>query len=160
MKKILRIILTLLAIIMTPSLVIADDASLKNYIRSNPELIEENVFIYEGEKSNFIVSIGVAEIKGNTPEDKLNAMKVAEMVAQSEIMKYLNGVFSESEKEFKEVTVFKDGNSYSEADVSQSFSEILRERGEGIIRNVKKIDRWKSEDKTEYFVAIGLEVEK
>lgn len=43
----------------------------------------------------------------------------------------------------------------SEANKSQFF-ELIRERGEGVLKGIINIDRWKNINKSEYFVAVGM----
>jgi len=143
-----------LLIINVPCVVAADDGIVE-YIHLHPELAEENIFIYDGNSHATLISIGVAEVKGNSPMEKLKAMRIAKMNAQGNIMKYLHGVFSESEKDFTDITIV-DANALTPTTV-HDFNEILRERGSGIIRHVREISRWHNKTQKLYFIAMGVD---
>jgi len=156
MKTLSFFALFLLLIIKAQFVAAADDG-LVQYIHSHPELMEENVFIYNGESKATLAAIGMAEMRSSNPVDQLKAMRIAKMQAQGNIMKYLHGVFSESEKEFTDITVL-DAKTSTPTTV-QHFNEILRENGSGVIRHVREISRWHNKSKKLYFIAMGVDQE-
>ena len=123
-----------------------------------------NVGFVSLDSKKYIVSVGVGYIKGKGKKAVLKARKVARANAERGLNEFINGVESQVLEEFKSKittrTVTKDGNVISETEEeTEEYFEYIREKGVGLISGAETAGKWKSEDKTEYYYALSLEMQ-
>ena len=160
MKKILPIFL--LTVLLSFGSLFAADKELLNVVKQNDLLINDTGFIKHYNVC-YLVSVGVSEIKANTPKAKVKAIKESRLKANKALMNFVHGTELESKKILKieEITTMtiKDGKT-SEMSVKEKkeYLELIKSKGSGVIKKTIDIGKWKSEDKKEYFYALGIVV--
>ena len=162
MKKILSIFL--LTVLLSFGPLFAEDKELLNVVKQNELLIDDTGFIKHNNVC-YLVSVGVSEIKANTPQAKVKAIKESRLKANKALMNFVHGIEIESEKTLKieEITTMavKDGKKGEMSTTEkEEYLELIRSKGSGIIKRTIDIGKWKSEDKKEYFYALGIVVSK
>ncbi len=138
--------------------------SLFIYADTLKEVIQKDIFLSEGytgfiqyEEKNYLVSVGISAIEDDSVQAKINAIKTAKILAQSDLTKFIYKVKLTSKQELIEVTIItKEGNKINHR-YSEKFIETIREESDGILRNIIEIGKWKKNG--EYFFALGVERE-
>ena len=162
MKKILSIFMFTVLLSFGP--LFAGDKELLNVVKQNELLIDDTGFIKHNNVC-YLVSVGVSEIKANTIQAKVKAIKESRLKANKALMNFVHGTEIESEKTLKieEITTMtvKDGKRTEMSTTEkEEYLELIRSKGSGIIKRTIDIGKWKSEDKKEYFYALGIVVSK
>ena len=162
MKKILSIFM--LTVLLSFGPLFAGDKELLNVVKQNELLIDDTGFIKHNNVC-YLVSVGVSEIKANTIQAKVKAIKESRLKANKALMNFVHGTEIESEKTLKieEITTMtvKDGKRTEMSTTEkEEYLELIRSKGSGIIKRTIDIGKWKSEDKKEYFYALGIVVSK
>ena len=122
-----------------------------------------NVGFINLDNNKYIVSVGVGDIKGKGKKEILKARKVARANAERGLNEFINGVESQVYEEFiskiTTKTVTKDGQVIEETEEeTEEYFEYIREKGVGLISGAETAGKWKSEDKTEYYYALSIEM--
>ena len=83
--------------------------------------------------------------------------------AERGLNEFINGVESQVHEEFKSKittkTVTQDGEVVSETEEeTEEYFEYIREKGVGLISGAETAGKWKSDDKTEYYYALTIEM--
>ena len=136
--------------------------SLFIYADTLKEVIQKDSFLSEGytgfiqhEGKNYLVSVGISTIEDNSVQAKINAIKVAKILAQSDLTKFIHKVKLTSKQQLIEVAITtKEGKKINHR-YSEKFIETIREESDGILRNIIEIGKWKKDG--EYFFALGVE---
>ena len=143
--------------------VYAENKILKKTIMEDESLSSGNVGFVSLDSKKYIVSVGVGDIKGKGKKAVLKARKVARANAERGLNEFINGVESQVLEEFKSKittrTITKDGEVVSETEEeTEEYFEYIREKGVGLISGAETAGKWKSEDKTEYYYALTIEM--
>ena len=122
-----------------------------------------NVGFVSLDNKKYIVSVGVGDIKGKGKKEVLKARKVARANAERGLNDFINGVRTEIKEELiskvTTKTITKDGEVVSETEEeTEEYFEYIREKGSGIISGAETAGKWKSEDKTEYYYALSIQM--
>ena len=122
-----------------------------------------NVGFVSLDSKKYIVSVGVGDIKGKRKKAVLKARKVARANAERGLNEFINGVESQVLEEFKSKittkTVTQDGEVIEESEEeTEEYFKYIREKGVGLISGAETAGKWKSEDKTEYYYALTIEM--
>ena len=141
----------------------AGNKNLKQIIMEDESLSSGNVGFISLDDKKYIVSVGVGDIKGKGKKAVLKARKVARANAERGLNEFINGVESQVLEEFKSKvttkTVTKDGEVIEETEEeTEEYFEYIREKGAGLISGAETAGKWKSEDKTEYYYALTIEM--
>ena len=135
----------------------AGNKDLINFIKHNESLCDGNPDFLINEGLEYLISVGVSPIKDSTPEAKLNAITEAKLIADEGLMKFIYEVqFSSKEELIKEIQTISSGNGEEKIISTEKYIEIIKEKGKGILKGSLNIGKWKSEDKKEYFYAVGV----
>jgi len=135
----------------------AEEPPLLELIKTNEFLCSGNVDFIKFNGQEYLVSVGKSFIKNDTPEAKLNAKKEAELNALEGLTKFIYDVQISSKEELKtETQVTTQNSKVINREINESYLEIIREKGEGILKNLTSIGKWKSSDGKEYFYALGF----
>jgi len=111
-----------------------------------------DILIFHNNK--YIVSVADSEINGNTPSDKLNAMKVAKQVSESELSKFVNGEDIHIKERLSSIRVTKSSNDTNKiVSDNEVYEEFIRNRSSGAIKGMRSF-RWRSGNL--YYVATLL----
>ena len=142
----------------------AVNKNLKQIIMEDESLSSGNVGFISLDSKKYIVSVGIGDIKGKGKKAVLKARKVARANAERGLNEFINGVESQVLEEFKSKittkTVTKDGEVVSETEEeTEEYFEYIREKGVGLISGAETAGKWKSEDKTEYYYALSIEMQ-
>ena len=152
-------------ILIISSLVIfAGNKDLKQIIMEDDSLSSGNVGFVSLDSKKYIVSVGVGDIKGKGKKAVLKARKVARANAERGLNEFINGVESQVLEEFiskiTTKTVTQDGVVIEETEEeTEEYYEYIREKGAGLISGAETAGKWKSEDKTEYYYALSIEMQ-
>ena len=141
----------------------AVNKNFKQIIMEDESLSSGNVGFVTLDNKKYIVSVGVGDIKGKGKKEVLKARKVARANAERGLNEFINGVESQVLEEFKSKittrTITKDGEVVSETEEeTEEYFEYIREKGVGLISGAETAGKWKSEDKTEYYYALSIEM--
>ena len=141
----------------------AVNKNLKQIIMEDESLSSGNVGFVTLDDKKYIVSVGVGDIKGKGKKEVLKARKVARANAERGLNEFINGVESQVLEEFISKittrTVTQDGEVVSETEEeTEEYFEYIREKGVGLISGAETAGKWKSEDKTEYYYALTIEM--
>ena len=141
----------------------AVNKNLKQIIMEDESLSSGNVGFISLDSKKYIVSVGIGDIKGKGKKAVLKARKVARANAERGLNEFINGVESQVLEEFKSKittkTVTKDGEVIEETEEeTEEYYEYIREKGVGLISGAETAGKWKSEDKTEYYYALSIEM--
>ena len=122
-----------------------------------------NIGFISLDSKKYIVSVGVGDIKGKGKKAVLKARKVARANAERGLNEFINGVESQVLEKFiskiTTKTVTKDGEVIEESEEeTEEYFEYIREKGVGLISGAETAGKWKSEDKTEYYYALTIEM--
>ena len=122
-----------------------------------------NVGFISLDSKKYFVSVGVGDIKGKRKKAVLKARKVARANAERYLNEFINGVTINAKEELiskiTTKTVTKDGEVVSETEEeTEEYFEYIREKGVGLISGAETAGKWKSEDKTEYYYALTIEM--
>ena len=160
----LRKIFFISFILIIPSLItFAGNKDLKQIIMEDESLSSGNVGFISLDSKKYIVSVGFGDIKGKGKKAVLKARKVARANAERGLNEFINGVESQVLEEFKSKittkTVTQDGEVIEESEEeTEEYFEYIREKGVGLISGAETAGKWKSEDKTEYYYALTIEM--
>ena len=151
-------------ILIIPSLItFAGNKDLKQIIMEDESLSSGNIGFVSLDSKKYIVSVGVGYIKGKGKKAVLKARKVARANAERGLNEFINGVESQVLEEFiskiTTKTVTEDGEVIEETEEeTEEYFEYIREKGVGLISGAETAGKWKSEDKTEYYYALSIEM--
>ena len=141
----------------------AGNKDLKQIIMEDESLSSGNVGFITVENKKYIVSVGIGDIKGKGKKAVLKARKVARANAERGLNEFINGVESQVLEEFiskiTTKTVTQDGVVIEEIEETEEYFEYIREKGAGLISGAETAGKWKSEDKTEYYYALSIEMQ-
>ena len=143
--------------------VYAENKILKKTIMEDESLSSGNVGFVSLDSKKYIVSVGVGDIQGKGKKAVLKARKVARAIAERGLNEFINGVESQVLEEFiskiTTKTVTQDGVVIEEIEETEEYFEYIREKGAGLISGAETAGKWKSEDKTEYYYALSIEMQ-
>ena len=150
-------------LIISSLITFAGNKDLKQIIMEDESLSSGNIGFVSLDSKKYIVSVGVGDIKGKGKKAVLKARKVARANAERGLNEFINGVESQVLEEFiskiTTKTVTKDGEVVSETEEeTEEYFEYIREKGVGLISGAETAGKWKSEDKTEYYYALTIEM--
>lgn len=129
--------------------------TLKETVQKDSFLSEGYTGFIEHNKKTYLVSVGISQIIDSSVQAKINAIKAAKVIAQSNLVKFIHQVKLTSKQELIEVTITtRDGQKISRRH-NEKFIETIREESDGILRNVIEIGKWKRDG--EYCFALGVE---
>jgi len=153
----------LLLVLVTASVCFGSDQGLKSLIRNDAFLCDGNIGFISFKGIKYLVSVGESEILGNAIEAKLNARKEAKLNAEEALVQFIYDVKTSSYEELQTKTitvkVAKNGKTKSlNREETENYLEIIREKGEGILKKVLSVGKWKSADKKVYFFAVSIEI--
>ena len=136
--------------------------SLLLHAKTLKDVVQEDSLLSEGytgfityEEKVYLIAVGVSKIEDSSPQSKINAIKVAKIVAQSELTKFIHQVKLTNKQELKEVTITTKEGEKAKHQYTEKFIETIREESDGILRNVFDVGKWKKGN--EYFFALGIE---
>ena len=150
-------------LIISSLITFALNKNLKQIIMEDESLSSGNVGFVSLDSKKYIVSVGVGDIKGKRKKAVLKARKVARANAERGLNEFINGVESQVLEEFiskiTTKTVTQDGVVIEESEEeTEEYFEYIREKGVGLISGAETAGKWKSEDKTEYYYALSIEM--
>jgi len=146
----------LLCLIALPCSALAEEPSFQKSIKANEFLCSGNVDFAQYDGQEYLVSVGQSAIVNDTPEAKLKARKEAKLNAEEGLMKFIYEVQVSSSEELKtKMQVTTQNGKTVKREFEESYLETIREQGEGILKHLISIGKWKSGDKKEYFYAVG-----
>ena len=142
------------------SLLFSNQQELFKLVKKDPLLHSGTHIVPMGDKTYF-VSVGNATIRGTTPQAKITALKESRIMAQKTAMQFIHGsqiTVDESMTRIKTVETNTHSNGKSTTQVSRTkyYTQIIKEQGDGILVNLKKLGKWKKGGK--YFFAFFLEL--
>ena len=110
----------------------------------------------EFQNHKYLVSVGITEVTSTNIEAKINAITGAKVLAQAKLVKFIHNVKMQTKEELITKTIVtKNGKSITR-NVKSQYIEIIKEKGEGILKNVIDIGKWRHNN--EYFYALGIEL--
>ena len=150
-------------LIISSLITFAGNKDLKQIIMEDESLSSGNVGFVSLDSKKYIVSVGVGDIKGKGKKAVLKARKVARANAERYLNEFINGVTINAKEELiskiTTKTVTKDCEVVSETEEeTEEYFEYIREKGVGLISGAETAGKWKSEDKTEYYYALTIEM--
>lgn len=159
-NKFFILLLFVIAIFNFPDDAISKDKELLFAIKGDTFLESGNVeFVTLNNNKRYCVSVGSSQIHGSSPEAKIKAIKEARMKAESQLMKFIYSTQNMSYDSMTTQTVIRQtGNGVPTRDEREVMYEFVRDRGKGLLKNLTTIGKWKSKDKTEYYVGIGMQL--
>ena len=133
----------------------ADEKSLLETVKKIP-LLHNGANFVEDEKSVYLVGVGKSHIRGDDVQAKINAIKEAQLFAQKAILSFTHGteltVKEELAKTVITTTLVVDGVVVNnDKKRTRKNERFIRESGDGILVNLKKLGKWKESSK--YFFA-------
>lgn len=142
--------------------------SLNANAKNNPvlQIIQSDSLLSSGEigfinhnGKNYLVSVGVSTIEENTPSGKLNCIKEAKMMAQENLVKFIYDIqISSRENLSKEKIILQKHGQKEVFRMKKEFLRIINERGEGLLKNLISIGKWKSSDGKVIHYAYGIDL--
>ena len=110
----------------------------------------------EYENDKYLISTGIMEMNGNSIHARIEAIKKAKIIAQSELTKFIYNVNIESiEKNVDTIIVSKSKNK-TKRSIESQYIELIKEKGGGILKNIIDIGKWKKNN--EYFYSLGIKI--
>ena len=93
-------------------------------------------------------------------KSKIKAMKEAEMLAQEQLVKFIHGIQSDMVKDVSSTIKMISNKHGTSVEEVNRLSEIIKESSGGVLKNISSFYRWVSDDKYEYFVAVGVGIKE
>lgn len=146
----------LVFITLIPSACYADRVN--NELREivNNLLVSDGVDVIAYQDDRYIVSIADADIKSNTPLDKLNAMKIARQLSEAQISRFINGEFVYIKEKLESIRVVKSSMNESQYIKNKDiYEEFITSKSSGMMRNMINI-KWVHDHA--YFVATLMKI--
>lgn len=130
--------------------------SLKEEIKKDSMLSNGFTGFIEFKNDKYLISVGILEIKNNSLQSKLNAIKGAKILAQSKLVKFIHNVKIKSVQELTETTVTTKFGKDIKYIIKSEYIENIKEQSNGILKKTVDIGKWK--DKHQYFYALGVKL--
>lgn len=109
------------------------------------------------QNQNYLVSVGISDIKNSSVQAKINAIKTSRIKAKIKLSNFINDTNTKTMESLTSVTaITEDGKNITRV-TKEEYIEIIREQGNGLLRNITDIGKWRMEN--EYFYALGVLVE-
>ena len=103
----------------------------------------------------FLVTIGSATVKGNTPRSRIKQRKIAEARAVAELLKMTGVKVSTLEISKEKITVVKNGNKEEIVEDLEEYLKIDQEDADGWVQMLPEIGSWYSKDKNTFYISLG-----
>ena len=104
--------------------------------------------------NQYLVSIGTFIIKGNSLQSKINAIKSAKILAQSQLVKFIHNININSYEKLEDKTyIIKDVKN-----IKRKYINIIKEKGGGILKDIIDVGKWTIGN--EYFYALAIKINK
>lgn len=159
MKNFSKFIIFVMLAVCISNTIYAKNSDLLNLIKGNAFLEDGNIEFIILNEDKFCVSVGASIIQGKSAASKIKAMKEARIIAEEQLMKFIHSVQVSSKEVLESTTETRQtGTGINTREVRESYLELIRERGQGILRNIISIGKWKNKDKTEYFFGVGIKI--
>jgi hypothetical protein len=128
-------------------------------IKNDPIISSGQTGILHVKGLAYLVSVGVAKIEKNTPEAKLKARKIARLIAEKELMLFIEGarIISDEKYSSETVTHGKAGPKLIK-EIDSRYINKIRQMGAGSIRSILEVGRWKNETNDYYYCAVSIEI--
>ena len=125
------------------------NSNLKKIIKNLP--LTNNIEIIKFKNSKFIVSIGDATVSNSTPTGKVNALKKAKLISQSNLSTFISGESISIKEKLSTIRIVEDINGKSNLVKDQdTYEEYINCKSKGLLKNIDFI-HWFSEGV--YYVA-------
>lgn len=114
---------------------------------AHPRLLKGGAIVYPNSETLWVVGVGAAKLTGNLANDRINAPRAAQMDASRHIIRYLVGFSSHSHiHNIVEVEKIWDENGLESSSIIESLKKITKENATGMVRELRSIGTWKSQD--------------
>ena len=129
----------------------ADEKSLLKTVKNMP-LLHNGANFVEDNKNMYLIGVGKSPIRGNDVQAKVNAIKEAQLFAQKAILSFTHGteltVKEELVKTTTTTTLVVDGIVVNnDKKRTKKYIQRIRESGDGILVGLKKLGKWKKNNK-------------
>lgn len=104
--------------------------------------------------TRMVISVGTTEIREPSAKETLRQKKVAQMRAESQLVRWTESHVS-TRTTMKEEHRISTNGSGVEAQITEDFQEITKEEAEGIVKGMAPIGTWSSLDNQIFYLAIG-----
>ena len=149
MIKILVIIITFATFIYA--------ASFKDTIKNDSLLSNGMTNFIKYQNKTYLISVGISEIRNNSVQSKINSIKQARILSKANLTKFINSTTIETTENFKSITKIISYNKNFTKVSREEYTEIIKEKGSGVLTNIIDIGKWRIEK--EVFYALGILVE-
>ena len=137
-----------------------DSGDLKSFMKNQPDRVDWGIGFAEVNGHTYLIAVESSPINGASPKAKIKAMKEAEMLAQEQLVKFIHGIQSDMVKDVSStIKIISNKHGTSVEEVNR-LSEIIKESSGGVLKNISSFYRWVSDDKYEYFVAVGVGIKE
>jgi hypothetical protein len=130
---------------------------LKNIVMQDAMLSNGLTTFIKYQDTQYLVAVGISTISSNSIQAKINAIKGAKALAQSNLSKFINNTQVQSTQELIDKVIIVKNSDKIKRDVTSKYLEIIKEKGSGILKNTIDIGKWKIDN--EYFYVLGLKAE-
>lgn len=110
------------------------------------------------QNQNYLVSVGISYIENSSVKAKVNAIKISRIKAKIKLSNFINDTNTKTMESLISVTDIIDDGKNIKRVTKEEYIEIIKEKGDGLLRNITDIGKWKI--KNEYFYALGILVEE
>jgi hypothetical protein len=110
----------------------------------------------EYKNNKYLITVGISNIKDNSIQSKLNALKGSKILAQSKLTKFIHNIKITSMNELTTKTIVTINDKNITRVIKDEYIEIIKEQSNGLLKNVINIGKWKIEN--EYFYALGVKI--
>lgn len=130
--------------------------SLKDEIMNNDFLSNGFTGFIEYENNKYLIAVGVSDIKNDSIQAKVNAIKSAKILAQSKLTNFIYDVKIQSVEELSTKTMVTKNDENITRVIEDEYIEIIKAQSNGLLKNTKDIGKWKIDN--EYFYALGVKI--
>ncbi len=138
----------------------ADNSRLPAVAKEEATKMGDQVTIVKSEDTIYLLSIGSSPITDNTPLAKITALKEAKILAKGGLMKFIYGTKTQVHEQLSTLYITKkntsDGNVEITHQQKEEYIEMIQDKGDGILKNIIDIGKWKKNNRYFFTYAINL----